>query len=96
MVRSIEPCSKGPGLETISRLVKKCEERICEISVIPGKKAKGVMRRGHIEREDQGPMLDQSTYLEVLSQIDVLCIAPKLVKVLDLTSRCICLSTIIA
>ncbi len=30
----------GPGFETTFRLVTKCEERISQLSVIPGKKAK--------------------------------------------------------
>ncbi len=39
VVGSLDPCSKGPGLETTFRLVSKCEERISQLSVIPGKKA---------------------------------------------------------
>ena len=35
-------------------LLQKCEESICQLSVIPGKKAKGITRCGHIERKDQG------------------------------------------
>ena len=31
----------------------KCEERISQLSVILGKKAKGIMRRGHIDRKGQ-------------------------------------------
>ncbi len=48
-VRSLEP-----GFETTFRPVKKCEGRINQLSVIPGKKAKGITRSGHIERKDQG------------------------------------------
>ncbi len=54
LVRSLDPGTKGPGFETTFRPVTKCEERISQISVIPGKKAKGIMRCGHIERKDQG------------------------------------------
>ncbi len=54
MVRSLDPCSKGPGFETTFRPVIKCEERIGQLSVIPGKKAKGIMRYDHIDRKDQG------------------------------------------
>ena len=55
MVRSFEPSSKGPRFETTFRPVTiNIEERICQLSVIPGKKAKGIMRCGHIERKDQG------------------------------------------
>ena len=54
VVRSLDPCSKGPGFETMFRPVKKCEERISQLSVIPGKKAKGITSSGHIERKDQG------------------------------------------
>ena len=32
----------------------KCEERICQLSEIRGKKAKGITRCGHIERKHQG------------------------------------------
>ncbi len=46
--------SKGPGFETAFRPVIKCEERISLLSVIPGKKAKGIRRCGQIERKDQG------------------------------------------
>ncbi len=54
MVRSLDPCSKGPGFETIFRPAVKSEERISQLSIIPGKKAKGITRCGHIERKDQG------------------------------------------
>ena len=54
MVKTLDPCSKGPGFETTFRPVIKCEERISQLSVIPGKKAKGITRCGHIERKDQG------------------------------------------
>ncbi len=54
MVRSLDPCSKGFGFETNIRPVKKCEERISQLSVMPGKKAKEITRCGHIERKDQG------------------------------------------
>ena len=43
-----------PGSKLLSRPVTKCEERISQLSVIPGKKAKGITRCGHIERKDQG------------------------------------------
>ncbi len=39
VVRSLDPCSKGLGFETIFRPITRCEERICWVSVIPGKKA---------------------------------------------------------
>ena len=45
---------KGPGFETIFRPITKCEERISQLSEIPGKYAKGITRCGHIEREDKG------------------------------------------
>ncbi len=32
----------------------KCEQGICQLSVTPGKKAKGVKRCGNIDRKDQG------------------------------------------
>ncbi len=54
MARSLDPCSKGPLFETTLRPVIMCEERICQISVIPGKKGKGIARCSHIERKDQG------------------------------------------
>ncbi len=53
VVRSLDPCSKGPRFETTFRPVIKCEERISQLSVIPGKKEKGITRCGHIERKDQ-------------------------------------------
>ena len=46
--------SKGRGFETTFRPVTKCWERISQRSAIPGKKAKGITRCGHIERKDQG------------------------------------------
>ena len=52
MVRILDPCSKGPGFETTFRPVTKSEERISQFSVIPGKKAKGITRCGHIEWKD--------------------------------------------
>ncbi len=54
VVRSLDPWSKGPGFETTFRPVTKCEERISLLSVIPGEKATGITRCGHIERKDQG------------------------------------------
>ncbi len=54
MVRSLDPCSKGSGFETTFRPVIKCEERISQLSVIPGKKAKGITGCGNIEKKDQG------------------------------------------
>ncbi len=54
VLRSLDPCSKGPWFETTFRIVKKCEERISQLSVISGKKAKGFTRCGHIKRKDQG------------------------------------------
>ncbi len=54
MVRSLDPYAKGPRFEITFRPVIKCEERISQLSVIPGKKAKGITRSGHIERKDQG------------------------------------------
>ncbi len=54
MVRSVDPCSKGPGFETTFITVTKCEDKISQLSVIPGRKAKGIMRCGHIERKEQG------------------------------------------
>ncbi len=40
VVRSLDPCSKGPGFKTTFRPVTKCEERISQLSVIPAKKKK--------------------------------------------------------
>ncbi len=40
MVRSLDPCSKGPGFKTTFRPVIKCEERIRQLFVIPGKMQK--------------------------------------------------------
>ncbi len=54
VARSPNPCSKDPGFKTTFRPVTKCEERICQLSVIPGKKAKGVTRYGHIKTKGQG------------------------------------------
>ncbi len=45
---------KGPGIKTTLRSVTKSEERISQLSVIPGKEAKGITRCGHIESKDQG------------------------------------------
>ena len=42
------------SLCTVQTCCKKCEESICQLSVIPGKKAKGITTCGHIERKDQG------------------------------------------
>ena len=58
MVRTLDTCSKGPGFVTTFRPVIKCEEKISQLSVIPGKKAKGIIRCGHIERKDYsvGPL----------------------------------------
>ncbi len=50
VVRSLDPCSKGPQFETTFRP----EERISQLSVYPGKKAKGITRCGHIKTKDQG------------------------------------------
>ncbi len=36
--------TQGPGFETTLRPVIKCEERICQLSRIPGKKARGRTR----------------------------------------------------
>ncbi len=52
MVRSLNPCPKGLEFENTFIPVKKCEERISQLSVIPGKKAKGITRCGNIERKD--------------------------------------------
>ncbi len=52
LVRALDPCSKGPGFDASFRPVTKCEERISELSVIPGKKVKGIRRCGHIKRKD--------------------------------------------
>ncbi len=58
MVRSFEPSSKGPRFETTFRPVTiNIEERICQLSVIPGNKAKGIRRCGHIERRHKIPFL---------------------------------------
>ncbi len=54
VVLSLDLCLKDPGFKTTFRPVIKCEERISHLSVIPGKKAKGITRCGHIERKDQG------------------------------------------
>ncbi len=40
MVRSLDPCSKGPGIETTFRPVTKSEEKISKLSVIPEIKGK--------------------------------------------------------
>ncbi len=54
VVRSLDTCIKGPGFKTTFRPIKKCQERISQLSVIPGKRTKGIMSCGHIERKDQG------------------------------------------
>ncbi len=54
MVGLINTCSKGHGFETTLRPVKMCEERISQLSVIPGKQAKGITRCGHLEWKDEG------------------------------------------
>ncbi len=54
MFRSLDPFSKGPRFKTTFRPVKKCEERISQLSMTPGKKAKGIKRCGHTERKDKG------------------------------------------
>ena len=38
MVRSLDPCLKGPGSEIKFKPVTKCDERIHQLSVISGKK----------------------------------------------------------
>ncbi len=43
-----------PGFETTFKPVTKSEERISQLSVISGKKVKGITRCGHIEKKDQG------------------------------------------
>ena len=53
MVGSLDPYSNCPGFQTTVRPATKCEERISQLSVIPGKKAKGITMCGHIERKDQ-------------------------------------------
>ncbi len=53
VIRSVDS-SNSPGFETTVRPVTKCVERICKLSVIPGIKAKGIIRCGHIEKKDQG------------------------------------------
>ncbi len=53
VVRSLDPFSKYPVIETTLRPVPKNEKRICELSVIPGLKANGITRYGHIVRKDQ-------------------------------------------
>ncbi len=53
MVRSLQSCTKGRGLESIFKPVIKCEKRIGQLSVSPGKKAKVVTSCGHVERKDQ-------------------------------------------
>ncbi len=61
VVRSLDPCSKGLGSNQPSDLSHSVRI-ICQLSVRPGKKAKGNSRCGHIEREDQGALLDKCTY----------------------------------
>ncbi len=51
--RSLDLCSKGHGLKTTLKPITKCKERISQLSVIPGKKAKGITWCGHIQRKDQ-------------------------------------------
>ena len=43
-----------PGSKPSSDLTQKCEEKISQLSVIPGKEEKGIMRCGHTERKDKG------------------------------------------
>ncbi len=45
---------KAPGFETTFRPVTKCGERICQLSVMMGEKAKGIKRYGHIQEEGPG------------------------------------------
>ncbi len=47
-------CSKGRGFESTSTHVTSCEERIWQLSVIPGIRRKGITRCGHIDRKDKG------------------------------------------
>ena len=54
VVGSFDPCSKGPGFQTTHRPITKCVERICQPSVITGKKREGIKMSVHIERKDQG------------------------------------------
>ncbi len=53
VVRSLDPCSKGPRFENTLTPPTKFKERIHKVSVIPGKKAKGIIRCDHIERKDK-------------------------------------------
>ena len=53
-VVSFETWELSTYLGFMKRGCKKCEESICPLSVIPGKKARGITRCGHIERKDQG------------------------------------------
>ena len=51
MFSSLDHYSKGSGFQITLRPVTKCEERICQLSVIPGKRNHEF---GHIKRKDQG------------------------------------------
>ena len=88
MVRTLDPCLKRSGFETTFRPVIKYEERISQLSVIPGEKAKGIMRCGHIDRKDQGRTARLVTYSVV-----PLCLAHQPIHCGD--SERICLSTMI-
>ena len=57
VVRSLDP-SKGSWFQTTFRPFTTYEERISQLSVILGKKAKGITRCGHIERKDRVSLLD--------------------------------------
>ncbi len=52
MVRSVDPCLKAFEFETNFRPVTKSKERTFQLSVIQGKKGKGITKFGHIERKD--------------------------------------------
>ncbi len=54
MLTSLDPYSMDPRFETNFRPVIKCEQIISQLSVIPGKKAKGITRCCHVKRKDQG------------------------------------------
>ena len=51
VVRSLDSCSKGPVFKTTFIHATKCEERNSQLSVVPGKKVKGITR----SHREEGP-----------------------------------------
>ncbi len=54
VLRSLDPCSNGPGFETTFRTAQGVRREVCQLSLIPCKKTKRITMSGLIEKKEQG------------------------------------------